>query len=131
MTKTPTPKIVVLSISVALFVAIVLLALFARQGQVQNVNGEHQPEPKLELPALSKSDYDWIAAGIYQNEARGQSRYLTFWGEGEEFPSFGIGHFIWFPSGVDAPFDEMFPDMFAYVRQQLPRICPCLTGCKN
>ena len=84
------------------------------------------PEPgiELDLPELSDSDFDWIAAGIYQNEAAGQSRNLTYWGQGEDFPSFGIGHFIWFPTGVDAPFDEMFPDMFAYVRKHAPDNLP-------
>ena len=48
-------------------------------------------ETELQLPELSDNDFDWIAARIYQNEAAGQSRYLTFWGQGEDFPSFGIG----------------------------------------
>lgn len=73
---------------------------------------------ELKLPGLEDSDYDWLAARIFENEASSQVRYLTFWGEGEDFPSFGIGHFIWFPAGVDAPFDEQFPDMVAYVSQR-------------
>ncbi len=73
---------------------------------------------RLQLPPLKDTDYDWIAARIFENEAASQVRYLTFWGEGEDFPSFGIGHFIWFPAGVDAPFDEQFPDMVAYVSQR-------------
>lgn len=72
----------------------------------------------LQLPALADDDYNWIAARIFENEAASEVRYLTFWGEGEDFPSFGIGHFIWFPAGVDAPFDEQFPDMVAYVSQR-------------
>jgi hypothetical protein len=74
----------------------------------------------LKLPQLEDADYDWIAARIFENEAASQVRYLTFWGEGEDFPSFGIGHFIWFPGSVDAPFDEQFPDMVAYVSQRVP-----------
>jgi len=73
---------------------------------------------ELKLPALSDGDYDWIAARIFQNETAGQVRYLTYWGEGEDFPSFGIGHFIWFPAGFDAPFDETFPDMVSFVQQR-------------
>lgn len=74
--------------------------------------------PELNLPGLSDADYDWIAARIFQNETAGQVKYLTYWGEGEDFPSFGIGHFIWFPAGVDAPFDESFPDMVSFVQQR-------------
>ena len=74
----------------------------------------------LALPELSDSDYDWIGSRIYQNEALGKSEYLTHWNNGEDFPSLGIGHFIWFPEGVDAPFDEQFPAMFAFVREHAP-----------
>jgi len=108
----------------ALAVMVVLLyLLWPKDGEEPPVpevftEPEQTPELKLELPVLSDADFDWIAARIYQNEAMSQSRYLTFWGEGEDFPSFGIGHFIWFPNGVDAPFDEMFPDMVAFVKQR-------------
>ncbi|MEQ8206886.1 MAG: metallophosphoesterase family protein, partial [Woeseia sp.] len=43
------------------------------------------------------------------------ARYLTHWGAGEDFPSLGIGHFIWFPAAVDAPFDESFPALATYL----------------
>lgn len=44
------------------------------------------------------------------------------WNAGEDFPSFGIGHFIWFPRNVDAPFTESFPDLLLYLsaRRKLP-----------
>lgn len=66
---------------------------------------------------LRESDYAWIATRIAQNETGGEDRFLTYWGAGEDFPSFGIGHFIWYPPNVDAPFDESFPPMFEFVRQ--------------
>jgi len=75
-------------------------------------------EVKLVLPELSEADYAWIASRIFQEETGGQIRYLTYWGAGEDFPSFGIGHFIWFPNAVDAPFDETFPAMAAFVAEQ-------------
>ena len=108
----------------ALALVTVLLYLFlAKDGEEApgpETFTEHSPAQELilTLPILSDADFDWIAARIYQNEAMSKSRYLTFWGEGEDFPSFGIGHFIWFPNGVDAPFDEMFPDMISFVKQR-------------
>jgi hypothetical protein len=69
----------------------------------------------FDFPVLNDEAYDWIAAGIYRNETGGKVENLTHWGRGEDFPSLGIGHFIWFPTGVDAPFDEQFPAMFDYV----------------
>ena len=71
----------------------------------------------LDLPAINAGAYHTIAGRIFANETRAQTRYLTYWGAGEDFPSLGIGHFIWFPDGVDAPFDESFPTMVNYVRQ--------------
>lgn len=80
--------------------------------------GVARPAPgSFELPPLGDADYRWIAARIAKNETGGVARHLTHWGEGEDFPSLGIGHFIWFPAGVDAPFDESFPELVAYLEQ--------------
>ena len=93
------------------------LVLILRCGNEVNAPGV-EAQIEFQLPELNDADYDWIASRIFQNETGGQARYLTYWGEGEDFPSLGIGHFIWFPQGVDAPFDETFPAMFAFVTQQ-------------
>ena len=108
-----------------LIAALVLLAGFALIRAVfHGLDVERQATgkttPELILPDLSDSDYDWIGSRIYQNEALGKPEYLTHWNEGEDFPSLGIGHFIWFPEAVDAPFDEQFPDLVSYLRQQVP-----------
>lgn len=68
---------------------------------------------------LTPEDYLWIGQRIYANECASDPRYLAYWGEGESFPSFGIGHFIWFPAGIDAPFIETFPDMVTFVSRQV------------
>ena len=73
---------------------------------------------KLDVPELSDAQYHWIAYRIFENETGGQIRHLTYWGAGEDFPSLGIGHFIWFPEDVDAPFDETFPAMLTYVSER-------------
>jgi N-acetyl-anhydromuramyl-L-alanine amidase AmpD len=69
---------------------------------------------RLQMPQLEDADYYWIASRIFQNETNGNMDYLAHWNAGEDFPSLGIGHFIWFPAGVDAPFDESFPMMLEY-----------------
>jgi len=102
-----------------LFVGFVLTrAVFHGLDVEREAAGETTPE--LTLPELSDADYDWIGSRIYQNEALSKPEYLTHWNEGEDFPSLGIGHFIWFPEGVDAPFDEQFPALVSYLRQQVP-----------
>ena len=86
-----------------LLLAFVLLAGCARNDNV-----------RLHMPPLMDADYYWIASRIFQNETNGKLEYLAHWNSGEDFPSMGIGHFIWFPEGVDAPFDESFPMMLEY-----------------
>ena len=69
---------------------------------------------------LSDSEKQWIGDRIYQNECASKVENLTYWGKGEDFPSFGIGHFIWFPAGVKTNFHETFPDMVRYVSKFKP-----------
>ncbi len=75
-------------------------------------------EQRLKMPPIGDAEYHWIAARIFANETNGQTKYLTYWGAGEDFPSLGIGHFIWFPEDVHAPFDETFPAMLDYVSER-------------
>jgi 3',5'-cyclic AMP phosphodiesterase CpdA len=79
---------------------------------------------KLEMPHLSDAQYRWIASQIFENETGGKIEHLTFWVAGEDFPSMGIGHFIWFPEGVDAPFDETFPAMLSFVSERSRECVP-------
>ena len=70
----------------------------------------------LLLPSLASTETNLtdaqaskIGEQIWQNEGLGRVDYLAVWNQGEAFPSFGIGHFIWYPAGVDGPFLESFP----------------------
>lgn len=63
---------------------------------------------------LSASEQSWIGQKIWFNECRGSLEGLTSWNQGEEFPSLGIGHFIWYPRGVSGPFHESFPEFVAF-----------------
>ncbi|WP_156018280.1 hypothetical protein [Thiomicrospira pelophila] len=68
---------------------------------------------------LSASDRAWIGEKIFQNETAGKVENLTFWSPNEEFPSFGIGHFIWIPKHVEVPFESTFVEMVAFVSQSV------------
>ncbi len=59
-----------------------------------------------------------IGRKIWQNESGGTRNGLTAWNEGEAFPSLGIGHFIWYPTGTTGPFTESFPQFIAFARQR-------------
>ena len=58
---------------------------------------------------LSPSETQRIGRKVWQNECQGTVAGLTSWNPGEDFASLGIGHFIWYPKGVQGPFDESFP----------------------
>lgn len=55
-----------------------------------------------------------IGRKIWQNECAGSVDGLTSWNGGEEFPSLGIGHFIWYPAGFNGRFEESWPSFVAF-----------------
>lgn len=63
------------------------------------------------LPKLSQEELQQIGNLIYFNECGGKTENLIVWNEGEEFPSLGIGHFIWYPPGKEGPYQETFPKL--------------------
>ena len=74
------------------------------------------------LTAAQKSA---IGKKIWQNECAGTVPGLTTWNAGEEFPSIGIGHFIWYPAGFKGRFEESWPQFAAFASQrgaQLPAV---------
>lgn len=58
-----------------------------------------------------------IGRKIWQNECGGTVNGLTTWNGGEEFPSIGIGHFIWYPAGFKGRFEESWPSFVAFARK--------------
>ena len=63
---------------------------------------------------LSASQKAAIGKKIWQNESGGTLKGLTAWNVGEEFPSLGIGHFIWYPAGFNGRFKESWPEFIAF-----------------
>lgn len=56
-----------------------------------------------------------IGRRIWQNECSGTVSGLTAWNTGEEFPSLGINHYIWYPRGRSGPFEESFPGLLKFL----------------
>ena len=59
-----------------------------------------------------------LATKIWQNECAGSVKGLVSWNAGEEFPSLGIGHFIWYPRGVKGRFEESFPEFVRFAKSR-------------
>lgn len=76
------------------------------------------PVSAAELPQLTPDQSQWLGNRIYLNECNAEVSCLTAWNAGEEFPSLGIGHFIWYGQGQSAPFEETFPDLMQFMQSQ-------------
>ncbi|BCX46370.1 conserved hypothetical protein [Haloferula helveola] len=81
--------------------------------------------PPAASSSLSAAQKNAIGKKIWQNECGGTVDGLTTWNAGEEFPSLGIGHFIWYPAGFNGRWTESWPQFVAYARKhgvQVPEI---------
>lgn len=65
---------------------------------------------------LNTQQLNAIGQQIFLNECNGKYHCLVDWNEGEAFPSLGIGHFIWYPEGVNEKFIESFPLLIKYMQ---------------
>ena len=65
---------------------------------------------------------------IWKNECAGSVQGLVSWNAGEAFPSLGIGHFIWYPAGVQEAFDESFPTFVRFARAKGVDVPTCFDG---
>ncbi|WP_240772760.1 hypothetical protein [Phragmitibacter flavus] len=82
-------------------------------------------------PALSGGDLDRVGKRIWQNECAGTVEGLTSWNTGENFASLGIGHFIWYPEGVEGPFEESFPKLVQWLGSRGVRLPNWLAGMRD
>ena len=71
-----------------------------------------------QLPELSSAEADWIGERIFANECNLKLSCLTSWNAGEDFPSLGIGHFIWYRKNQQEVFVESFPALIAFYQQR-------------
>ncbi len=85
------------------------------------------------LQAIELPRQEALAIGhkIWLNECGGTVDGLTSWNNGENFASLGICHFIWYPAGMEGPFDESFPKALAYIRQRGAKVPAWLLETKD
>lgn len=82
------------------------------------ITGCTSPISKSSAFHISREEARGIGQKIFLNECGGKEENLIAWNEGEEFPSLGIGHFIWYPKGCKAGFKESFPSMLDYLTKK-------------
>lgn len=84
-------------------------------------------EVTLQL-SLTGEELAWVGEQIFQNECAGKRSCLVHWNEGEAFPSLGIGHFIWYPPGVNERFVESFPSLLVFMAERSAPVPEWLSG---
>ena len=90
-----------------------------------NTNDNTNTDVKKAGLKISKEELNVVADKIFTNEAGGKKEDIVYWNTGEDFPSLGIGHFIWYRAGQRGKFAESFPQLVAYYRAhdiKLPKI---------
>lgn len=65
--------------------------------------------------AIDANEAAALADEIWRNESGRDMDKILWWNRGEEFASLGIGHFIWYPAGVEGPFRESFPGLLIFL----------------
>lgn len=89
------------------------------------------PSVTLTAREFSNAELQRIGKRIWQNECGGTVAGLTSWNTGENFASLGIGHFIWYPEGVEGPFEESFPKLIQWYRARGVALPRWLAGTKD
>lgn len=101
-------------LAMGLFRVLVLLSMVTR-AWAGAAEAESGAAPALTMP---EAQLEWIGEQVFRNECGAREVCLVHWNSGEDFPSLGIGHFIWYPSGVTGPFRESFPALVAFLAEQ-------------
>jgi len=70
------------------------------------------------VPVPDPGQLEWLGERIFANECNARQACLTAWNAGEDFPSLGIGHFIWYRAGQQEKFAETFPDLLVFMQSR-------------
>lgn len=87
--------------------------------------------PVPNLPQLSDTDAAWVGERIFANECNLKIPCLTSWNAGEDFPSLGIGHFIWYRENQREAFVESFPLLLDYYEQRAVELPAWISALPN
>src|ERR1700733_1671583 len=71
----------------------------------------------LHAMEISQGEAESIGKGIFFNECGSKRDRLVWWNGGEDFASLGIGHFIWYPKGSRGIYEETFPELMGFFKE--------------
>ncbi len=84
-----------------------------------------------QLPQFNQEQMEWLGQRVFENECNQKFECLASWNQGEDFPSLGIGHFIWFRAGQDEAFEETFPALLEHYKNSAYQLPAWLNGLQN
>jgi len=71
------------------------------------------------LAFAGSDDLHQVGLKVWQNECHGTLDGLVSWNPHEEFPSLGLGHFIWYPANALKKYEETFPALIEFLSEKL------------
>jgi len=105
-------RIISIGLALLLVVAAFCFTVFNQDSSKQTATAP------LTTRSIDSDEALLIGNKIFQNECGGREALLTSWNSGEDFPSLGIGHFIWYPQGATGPFEESFPELIRFMQDE-------------
>lgn len=114
--RCPHPIAATIALAAALVVGASSVARAAGDQQPKLISPPRPAETSMPRLVLAPDVATKVGRQVWRNETGGENDMITAWNEAEDFMSLGIGHFIWFPKGLDTRFRESFPAMLAYLR---------------
>ncbi len=72
--------------------------------------------------SLTADELGCLQKMIFFNECSGRTERMVAWNADEDFPSFGLGHFIWYPKGKKGPYQATFPEFLSFLEAQKTEI---------
>lgn len=71
---------------------------------------------------MTADDLACLQKMIFFNECSSLPERMLTWNADEAFPSFGLGHFIWYPQGAKGPYQALFPAFLSFLEAQKAEI---------
>lgn len=91
---------------------ILAISLLAALNQTASAAAQTRSASQI---GLSAAQARWLGERVFANECASKLACLSSWNAGEDFPSLGIGHFIWYQRGQDEAFEETFPSLLSFL----------------
>lgn len=105
--------------------AILALIFCAALNQIATAASEPSPGSQT---GLSAAQARWLGERVFANECASKLACLSSWNPGEDFPSLGIGHFIWYQRGQSEAFEETFPSLLRFLAEKNIELPPWITA---